>query len=470
MKTNGMRLLAVLLAASLLAAMTGCGPAATPAPATTEVPGEVSPTSEPTAAAEPVSIGVWTVAWSPSSQAMMATLIDMFNDEHQGSIRAEYIQGDWGLGDTYISGGVAGGGGIADVLEWYVGGGGVQSWYEQGFTVDLSPYVTDEVRATMPPEMWASRTTEDGAIFASGTVTGEELALYYNPALLAAAGVEPPAAGTTWTWDEFLANARLLTIDANGKHLGETGFDPGNVVQWGFLPRLDNEKIWEEASTFAMQASGLPMIRRGSDGTWDIFFDDAAMPVLRTYISVIQEGITPPLAVGLTGDSQDEAFAQGMAAMVSRGYFNIGVLHDRYPDFQFAVMPIPMLPGSTYYVSNSGQGFAVPVTSQHPEAAAEFVFWFQGAVPQALWASALYLAPCNPAALEDPVLADDPNWDVMRFYRSIEQVVTTEFNSNQSEFLTTVYAPNMMAVVQGQMTLDEAIAIIKASSQEILNQ
>jgi multiple sugar transport system substrate-binding protein len=467
MKTKGMRLLAILLAASLLTGLAGCGPAATPTQApvgATEAP----PASEAAPAAEPVTIGVYTVAWSPSSQAMMAQLIDMFNEEHAGQIVAEYIQGDWGEGDTYVSGGVAGGGGIADVVEWYTGG--AQSWYEQGFTVDLSPYVTDEIRATMPPELWASRTTEDGAIYASGTVTGAELALYYNPALLAAAGVEPPAAGSAWTWDEFLANARLLTLDANGRHLGEAGFDPGNVVQWGAMPRLDTEKVWEDGNIFAMAASGLPMIRRGPDGIWDIFFDDAAMPVLRTYFGVIQEGITPPEAVGLTGDSQDEAFATGLTAMVWRGYFNIAVLHDRYPDFQFAVMPIPMEPGSTYYIDNSGQSFSVPVVSQHPREAAEFVFWFQTAAPQALWASALSMAPCNPAALEDPVLAGDPNWDVMRFYHSIEQVVTIEFNTNQSEFLTTLYGPTMMAAVQGQMTLDEAIATVKASSQAILNQ
>ena len=467
MKTSGMRLLAVLLAASLLAAMTGCGRAATPTPLSTEAT-EAPPTSEPTPVPEAVRIGVYTVSWSPSSQAMMAELIDMFNEEYSGRIEAEYIQGDWGEGDTYVSAGVAGGGGIADVVEWWTGG--AQEWYEEGFLVDLGPYVTDEVRATMPAELWASRTTEDGAVFFSGTVTGEELVIYYNPALFEEAGIVPPPSGSTWTWDEFLANARVLTIDANGKHLGEEGFDANNVVQWGFLPRLDNAKVWEEASTFAMQASGRPMIRRGPDGTWDIFFDEEIMPVLRTYFGVIQEGVTPTLAIGLANESQDEAFAQGQAAMVLRAYFNIGVLHDRYPDFEFAVMPIPMEPGSTYYIDNIGQGFAVPITSQHPEAAAEFVFWFQRATPQAMWSSALYLAPCNPEALEDPVLRDDPNWDVMRFYKSIEEVVTIEYNTNQDEFLTTLYAPNMIAVVGGQMTLDEAIAQITAGSQAILNQ
>ena len=59
--------------------------------------------------------------------------------------------------------------------------------------------------------------------------------LYYNTDLLAAAGVEPPSSDPTqaWTWDEFLEAGRLLTIDSEGRHPGEEGFDIDNVAQWG---------------------------------------------------------------------------------------------------------------------------------------------------------------------------------------------------------------------------------------------
>jgi multiple sugar transport system substrate-binding protein len=59
--------------------------------------------------------------------------------------------------------------------------------------------------------------------------------LYYNVDLLEKAGVEPPStdAAKAWTWDQFLENARKLTIDVNGRHPGEDGFDGNNVEQWG---------------------------------------------------------------------------------------------------------------------------------------------------------------------------------------------------------------------------------------------
>ncbi len=59
--------------------------------------------------------------------------------------------------------------------------------------------------------------------------------LYYNADLLEQAGVEAPSMdpAQAWTWDQFVENARTLTVDAAGKHPGESGFDPNNVQQWG---------------------------------------------------------------------------------------------------------------------------------------------------------------------------------------------------------------------------------------------
>jgi ABC-type glycerol-3-phosphate transport system substrate-binding protein len=425
-------------------------------------------TEPPTAAQEPVKIGVYTVTWSKSSQEMMAQLIDIFNEEHQGEIQAEYIQGDWGQVDTYVTSGVAGGGGIADVVE--IDTGTALNWQKQGFLTDLTPFITDEVRASMPASLWAARSDESGAVFMSGTVTGNELLIYYNPELFSKAGVEPPPVDQPWTWEELIANAKLLTLDASGKHPGEEGFDKENVVQWGFLPRIDDEKVWEEASVLVMQATAKPMIRKGDDGVWDIFFDDEAIPALESYTSVIQEGVTPLSAIGLSGDSQNEAFAQGQTAMILRAFFNVAVIHDTYPDFKFSIMPIPVKPGSQYFVDNAGQGFAVPKTSENPEAAAKFIFWFQQAKANALFADALDLAPVNDAAWEETVIKDNPDWEAMRFYKTIEEVITAEYNTYTGEFVTTTYAPNMMAVVNGEMTLEEAIAAIKQTSKDILNQ
>jgi len=467
MKSKKYFVLALLLIVALV--LSACGQAAVEEPAADEPAAEEAVEVEEAASTEPVKIGVYSVAWSTSSINMIQELIQKFNTEHEGKIEAEFIQGDWGEAENYLTAGVSGGGGIADLIEYEVNG--AYSWYEQGYIIDLSPYITEEVKSTMPDELWDARSADDGGVFFSGTVTGSYLLVYYNPKALEAAGIALPSEGEVWTWAQFMDNAKLLTVDANGKHLGEDGFDAENVVQWGFMPRLDNEKIWEEGSLYAMQATAKPLIRKGDDGQWDIFFDDQAKDALKYYLSVIKEGITPMEAIGLTGSSQDEAFYQGTAAMVQRDVFNVAVLHDNYPDFEFGVMTIPMDNVNTYFQDpTNGQGFAIPVTSEHPAEAAEFAFWMQQPENQAMWSKALTMSPVNTEAMEDPLIADNPDFVAMKFYKSMEEFVQSEICPNQSEFVTTVYAPIMMEVLMGNITLDDAVVQITATSKDVLNQ
>ena len=58
---------------------------------------------------------------------------------------------------------------------------------------------------------------------------------YYNKELFDELGVEPPSndPDEAWTWDEFLGIARQLTVDTNGNHPGEAGFDVDSVDRWG---------------------------------------------------------------------------------------------------------------------------------------------------------------------------------------------------------------------------------------------
>ncbi len=58
---------------------------------------------------------------------------------------------------------------------------------------------------------------------------------YYNKSLFDELGVEPPSSDPdkAWSWDEFLDIARQLTVDANGKHPNEAGFDVDRVERWG---------------------------------------------------------------------------------------------------------------------------------------------------------------------------------------------------------------------------------------------
>jgi multiple sugar transport system substrate-binding protein len=69
--------------------------------------------------------------------------------------------------------------------------------------------------------------------------------VYYNADMLDKAGIKPPGFkdDEIWDWDTLLANAKQLTVDANGRHPGDSGFDKDNIVQWGIDWPLGNMVI-----------------------------------------------------------------------------------------------------------------------------------------------------------------------------------------------------------------------------------
>ena len=50
----------------------------------------------------------------------------------------------------------------------------------------------------------------------------------------------PTAPRCRWDYDTVRKIALLLTVDKNGKDATEAGFDPENIVQWGFEPQRDD--------------------------------------------------------------------------------------------------------------------------------------------------------------------------------------------------------------------------------------
>ena len=60
--------------------------------------------------------------------------------------------------------------------------------------------------------------------------------LYHHTEKTAAAGVTVPTTlDTAWKWDAFVTAADKLTKDKGGRSPSESGFDPGNVAQYGVL-------------------------------------------------------------------------------------------------------------------------------------------------------------------------------------------------------------------------------------------
>lgn len=58
--------------------------------------------------------------------------------------------------------------------------------------------------------------------------------IYYNADILEAAGITPPGFqdDEIWDWDTFITVCKELTVDANGRHPDDAGFDPDDIQQF----------------------------------------------------------------------------------------------------------------------------------------------------------------------------------------------------------------------------------------------
>ncbi|MCC7354802.1 MAG: sugar ABC transporter substrate-binding protein [Anaerolineae bacterium] len=108
-------------------------------------------------------------------------------------------------------------------------------WGNEGRLLDLEPLIVMEGAA--------AERVSSAVFYGGGKIVGagpelECSIMLYNKDIFDKAGMPyPPAtADKSWTWSEFVEVARKLTLDANGKRPGESGFDSTKIEQFGFGP------------------------------------------------------------------------------------------------------------------------------------------------------------------------------------------------------------------------------------------
>lgn len=147
----------------------------------------------------------------------------------------------------------------------------------------------------------------------------EILLLYYNKDMFDAAGVAyPPAsADKAWTWDEFVAAARKLTVDKNGKHPEEAGFDPQNIKQYGCLV----ENLPWQLETWAISNGGGYYAK---DGSKVIINEPASIEGIQKIADLYLKDHVAPLSTGATDDSIQRSIIARTCAMGTGGAWNVG--------------------------------------------------------------------------------------------------------------------------------------------------
>ena len=129
-----------------------------------------------------------------------------------------------------------------------------KTFCKQGLMLDIQDYLDadselDVERYFLQPQE-DSRSAYEGRWHGIGCcwVGGH---LFYNNEMFQEAGIEPPSTDPekAWTWDHFIEVAKQLTLDSQGRHPDDAGFDPQDIVQWG----IDHQTGGYFPETFLLQ-------------------------------------------------------------------------------------------------------------------------------------------------------------------------------------------------------------------------
>ena len=214
--------------------------------------------------------------------------------------------------------------------------------------------------------------TSDGTLYAVPANIAT-LQLYYNKALLAAAGIEAPPT----TVEEFRADAKALT--GNGVY-GLSVADHETIQMWPILQWLDGGDV--------VDAKGC-----------SILDSKANIASLTAWSKLVQDGVAP---LGLTGAESDALFSAGQAAMQLNGPWAAAGYTDAGIDLGVAAVPVgvdgPVTLGSTVPMAASA-------ATKHPAEAQEFLAWWTGQDAQRQFALASGFPPVRTDLADDPELA-----------------------------------------------------------------
>lgn len=270
--------------------------------------------------------------------------------------------------------------------------------------------------AEMTPEMLAAAGVESDRFFPplweTGIVDGKVygvpvhsvmLVMYYNKDLFEAAGLDPEDPPSDR--EEFLTAAQALTVDANGNHPGDAGFDPARLQRYA----VGIPTPWMGGTiAYAVAAQNDVAFVGSAEEDYAASFDsEAAQEAVQFLVDIGSvHGFGPTDA---TEGSEIDAFRQGVAAMNFNGVWMLSQYRDA--GLNFGVAAFPQLGTARPATWGGSSHLVLPVQrSGDPaevEAAMTFIGWMTQPEQNLEWTSAGGL-PTQPEVASSPEYAENP--------------------------------------------------------------
>lgn len=243
---------------------------------------------------------------------------------------------------------------------------GVITWAIQGKLADVSTMYSG---GSKPLDQLAFKYNDKVVAY---SCANNIIALFYNKKMFDAAGVDypPTTADKAWTWDQFVATAKKLTLDKNGKTPNDSGFDAGSIKQYGCMV----ENLTWQLETWCLSNGGGFFSKDGQNVTVG---ESASTDAIQKVADLYLKDHVAPLSTGLTDDGVSRSLVAGTCAMTTNGTWNIGTTLSEAKtknglDYGIAVLPYMK---DKVTINTAGPN-VVFNTTKHPKEAMEFLKWY----------------------------------------------------------------------------------------------
>ena len=245
-------------------------------------------------------------------------------------------------------------------------------------------------------------------------------ALFYKKGLFDEAGLkEPPHKygdqyqmpdGTMadWNYDTINKIAKLLTVDKAGKDATQDGFDPANIVQWGFEPQRDDLRgmgAYFGAGSLAAADGKTAQIPDPWKTGWQFWYDS----MWKDHISM-----TGPVFTSPDINPEDYPFFTGKVAMSENFLWSTYGLEGLKGDWDMGI--VPAFNGKVTSAFNADT-FRILKGTKHPDEAFEVLTYLLGDASGDLLATygGMPARTADQAAFfagQDETFTQKPDWQV----------------------------------------------------------
>lgn len=348
-------------------------PTSAPAGAPTQAPAPAQQQAPAAGSGQPVEITFMTTQTNDADVKIYNQLSDKFHQENPGiTVKISAVDGtnyDQKL-LTYIQAGT-----LPDIVQ--TSDNYAKPFKDAGITQDMIPFAQ---KTNFPYQDFDPTFLNLGMVDGQLHMLpkqGDVIVPYINLRMAQEAGVkvptdfDPAKNPDGWTWDDFMAMCKRLTVDANGKHGDEPGFDKDNVAIYGASMSLD---AWYTYVPAVLAEGGTFVADDLSRSTLNSPQGVAAFKWLTD--PVIQGYWAPLTLIQSLSNQSGNVFAAGRAAIAPLQRLWCTALRASLTD-DFDVIHFPKGPAKR--VTGMGTfGFALTAKTKHPDEAWQFLTWMYG--------------------------------------------------------------------------------------------